>query len=495
MIGAAAEATRSYVRAWLTEIETVLAKGATSPLDFTLHDDEHSFRVAQRMFELIPTETADNLSDFEWALLLQAAYLHDIGMNPRREVLQQVRHYLLSGSGDSSFGGEAERLQQWLDEAEPGVQPPIYPDIEVGERVEKAEYLTAFFARHRHNDWSGDFITSEAVTRGFPPYPTWIEDLVTLCKSHHYGLEELMQQKFDLRIAGPGGKLVNLRYLAALLRVADVLKFDPERTPPVIFRLRNIGPKSRIFWYKDQAIVLAINHESRNLLFTARTRNAWVHKAVIETADAVDVELQNCAAIEQQGGFARGVKLDPKRSYHWPWPTKMARDIKPVDDTFVYVNGAFRPEPHRVIALLAGTRLYGTPLAALRELLQNAFDAVREQIAHQSLADPAYSDATLEALGLLHRVDLLSEGYDGRTWLICRDTGVGMTRTLIERHLLVSGSQPRPEVLQLQRRCRASRIRFERSGEFGIGVLSYFMIADKVSIPRQSRGLYDVSRS
>jgi hypothetical protein len=222
---------------------------------------------------------------------------------------------------------------------------------------------------------------------------------------------------------------------------------------------------------------------SQSLLFTARTKNAWVHKAVIETADAVDVELQNCAAIEQQGGFARGVRLDPKLYYAWPWPTRMARDIKPVDDTFVYVNGAFRPEPHRVLALLAGTRLYGSPLAAARELLQNAFDAVREQMAHQRLSDPAgHTDATQQALSSLHRVDLEYEHNDGRIWLICKDTGVGMTRRMIERYLLVSGSQPRPEVLELQRRCAARNIDFERSGEFGIGVLSYFMVADKLII-------------
>ena len=138
-IGPSAEIARRYVTAWLTEVETVLAKGATSPLDFTLHDDEHSFRVAQRIFELIPTETAEHLSDFEWSLLLQAAYLHDIGMNPRREVLQHIRQYLLSGTPDARLGQEAEKLQQWLDIAEPGVQPPVYPDLPADQRIEKAE--------------------------------------------------------------------------------------------------------------------------------------------------------------------------------------------------------------------------------------------------------------------------------------------------------------------------------------------------------------------
>ena len=40
--------------------------------------------------------------------------------------------------------------------------------------------------------------------------------------------------------------------------------------------------------------------------------------------------------------------------------------------TFEYIDGAFRPDNRRILGLLAGTQLYETPLAALRELLQNA---------------------------------------------------------------------------------------------------------------------------
>jgi hypothetical protein len=40
------------------------------------------------------------------------------------------------------------------------------------------------------------------------------------------------------------------------------------------------------------------------------------------------------------------------------------------------------------LELLAGTQLYGTPLAAIRELLQNAFDAVGERIARERLSQP-----------------------------------------------------------------------------------------------------------
>ena len=52
-----AEATKQYVSSWLDDVELLLSKSSTSPLDFTLHDDDHSYRVAERMVTLIPDGT------------------------------------------------------------------------------------------------------------------------------------------------------------------------------------------------------------------------------------------------------------------------------------------------------------------------------------------------------------------------------------------------------------------------------------------------------
>jgi hypothetical protein len=126
--GQAAELTRHWLRSWLHDVQMLLAKGGMSPLDFALHDDDHSFRVAQRMTELIPTGTLSKLSDFELGLLLMSAYLHDIGMNPRRETVRLVRDYLLFGSPGNLKTSEVSLLQRWLDETRPGTQPPINPE-------------------------------------------------------------------------------------------------------------------------------------------------------------------------------------------------------------------------------------------------------------------------------------------------------------------------------------------------------------------------------
>ena len=66
----------------------------------------------------------------------------------------------------------------------------------------------------------------------------------------------------------------------------------------------------------------------------------------------------------------------------WRLAPAVVRDIRPANDSYEYIDGAFRPDEARLLQLLSGEQLYGNPLVAVREeLLQNAFDAVREKIA------------------------------------------------------------------------------------------------------------------
>src|SRR4051794_1676795 len=75
-------------------IEEILRSGGTTPRSFTLHDDRHSFRVAERIVELLPDGGLEKLSKYELGLLLMAAYLHDIGKSPAFRTLQKYEEFL-----------------------------------------------------------------------------------------------------------------------------------------------------------------------------------------------------------------------------------------------------------------------------------------------------------------------------------------------------------------------------------------------------------------
>ncbi|HEX9983217.1 MAG TPA: hypothetical protein VGF69_08135 [Thermoanaerobaculia bacterium] len=169
--------------------------------------------------------------------------------------------------------------------------------------------------------------------------------------------------------------------------------------------------------------------------------------------------------------------------HRWTLEQSLSRNIQPKENTYEYINGSFRPNTKRVLELLSGPRLYDSPMAALRELLQNAFDAVQEKIAYQRLnqADPGSRELGL-LLGGMNQVmlDVRTEGE--AIWLDCTDTGVGMTRSILTNQFLVSGSPRTHRLLDLERRCTSRGFELGRTGEFGIGALSYFMLADRVEI-------------
>lgn len=485
--GLEADAARALLIQEMPGIQTILTQAHTAPTDFTLHDADHSFRVAKWMAEIIPGDVLERLSPYEITLLLLATYLHDIGMTPEQGRVERFWYYLVYGSPDPKgprqtlTEEEARDLQGWLDDEGREITVPLAPDGAASEATKRhADLLIAHYCRHKHNDWSAEWIRAPLRREALPGYETWVDDLVQLCRSHHEGYEELKQSRFDPRPAGPSGLPIHHRYLACVLRVADVLEIDPERTPEVIFRHREIHPGSLLYWRKDHENWIL--RDGNGLVLTAYPESAVLENAIRRTADGIQQELSICARLDREEPFSRWKLLRTKELPHrWDFPEVLTVHVQPRNDAYVYIDGAFRPNTEKLLELLSGTQLYGNPLVAVRELLQNAFDAVKEEMAYQRLERPGDPEFA-KHLAATHRVELRLETRDGRQWLVCKDTGVGMTRRIIEDYLLVSGNSHRRKIVELERRCRNAGFRLARTGQFGIGVLSYFMLADRVEI-------------
>jgi len=471
---------RATVTLCLKAASEILDKAETAAKDFTLHDSDHSFRVAENMVKIVPKATLDGLSFYELAFLLLSAYLHDIGMHPDRSRITAHYEFLLSAAEGLLTDREALEFQEWLDRQADAVVIPLCKVSPTIDQLRKARELITYYCRARHNDWSADWIKGNLAPYPLAGYIGWLDDLITLCKSHHEGYKDLLGDKFDPRLVGPD--VIHLRYLAAVLRVADILDVDPERTPGIILRHRNIADKSVIYWHKDQHLRLDIS--ASEIGAYARPTDARLHKAIDETVDAIDAELETCFSVNVEKTFANlPSSLNRKLVHSWTLPRACLRNIAPKDGAYEYVNGAFRPDTNKLLQLLSGVELYGSELAASRELLQNAFDAIQiqmglERLGHSDALDQHY----LAHLTQIHEVALSLDVVDGEVWLTCTDTGAGMSKKIIEGYLLVSGSRRPPETIELARRCNRAGFSLETTAEFGIGVLSYFMLADRIVI-------------
>lgn len=471
--------TRLVLSRVLPDVETVLDHGDSMPWNFTLHDSEHSWRVAERMAD-IAEGLLQEISPYDIGLLLMSAYLHDIGMTPPVGKVSSHFTYVISGEGSLLNEDDREALQVFLDDHWDGITPPLTTGATTSDHIVQASQIVADYVRYRHNDWGAAWIWSNLGALADDLYAGWIEDLILLCRSHHFGLEQLVQRDFDPRFISTSGAARHLRYCACLLRIADVLDFDPERTPRILFRHRNISGESVIYWHKDQE--LGFDIEDGQITIQAQPPNAILHNAVIRTVEDVERELILCDRVvtEKPLSWIPGPKELPHK---WSLNSHVQQFINPRNERYEYVNGAFRPDPKRVLDLIGGVELYGSKMVTVRELLQNAFDAVREQIARERLGQPnPGADQTGTELARTHRVSLSLERSGDDVRLICRDSGSGMSKDLLLSRFLIGGKSANHSIRDLERQCQAHGFTVGRTARFGIGVLSYFLLARRLQV-------------
>lgn len=144
----------------------------------------------------------------------------------------------------------------------------------------------------------------------------------------------------------------------------------------------------------------------------------------------------------------------------------------------------FRLDAGRMQDLLMGRKLYGDPILAVRELYQNALDACRYREARVNYLRQAGRWIDEPYSGHI----TLTQGVDseGRTIIDCVDNGVGMTAHIVERVFSMAGRRFHDTRGFQEERARWKRaqppIELYPNSQFGIGVLSYFMLADEIEI-------------
>ncbi|WP_053200890.1 HD domain-containing protein [Streptomyces viridochromogenes] len=142
------------------------------------------------------------------------------------------------------------------------------------------------------------------------------------------------------------------------------------------------------------------------------------------------------------------------------------------------VNGVirFRLDEARVQELLMGENLYRDRSLAIRELYQNALDACRYRHARTKADDPH--------TGYQGRIEFTQGVEEGRHFLECRDNGIGMDETILSQAFSQAGVRftDLPDFKDEQQEWDRRGIRMHPTSRFGIGVLSYFMLADEIRV-------------
>jgi hypothetical protein len=491
--------------------------------EFDLHDEVHLAKVLENIACLIGEERVKTLSVVELFLLIASAYLHDCGMAPAEWELKLMQ---LTEGTDSFFECEnsirndgkasftfsqarsfvANNKREIYGKYEGDVQGWQFSennetaliDALAGLLIDYQTFRNGFASELNACDLSStfkelnkgiriDYIRSKHpftsyryILNASPKFHSFIgeswsdkmvKDLALACQAHGEDIAFVKDQLSPDSRYCPNEK-ANLQFIAMMLRMGDICHYSFDRAPLII---RNAKVFQSDYSYREWAVKdAAVNYEIKDCIikYYAYCDTPEKYYKLHGYLDWIDEEINSFCDIQRRWN------IDYQLSIH-----DVDREGVSYDDTkFKPVRGKqFTLQQKKIIQLLMGVGLYKDPYASLRELYQNAMDACKcMQHKEQSFGRNYHG-----------QIEFGLETDGSNQFLYCSDNGVGMTEGIIENYLLKIGNSYYKSS-DFYREQAVWSTDFVPTSQFGIGILSCFMIADRIEIITKTSEAKDV---
>lgn len=465
-------------------------------------DEYFPLRMLERIEFLVSRCEDLELSVSETAILLVAPFVREAVLASAVTAAAQANPYSMEATGSAEgFRGhlekihlsfpqlirKIERLQNQKDEEaqidqqaiatwlmyrsilrtpEVWMDPPGYIPTDLLDLIEEFKQgsdavIRDTFSRHRLLEIARCINTDlERIERGDRPSALQREDFAAAGSSNEQGIREKMLA-YLVNLAG--WMAIDPRILSEVLvdhvGLNDPLKLEQVRRVIKEAKWKSDGP--------NRVLKATCNHPATDLA---------LQEHVAQASDILDRLQQKIHKKEDCLEVLIGL---PQRL--------LAHEIKAeqLTDGPVYETPhlQFQLSHNDVRELLMGESLYGDPTLAIRELYQNALDACRYREARTTYLQRTgrYQGDDWEGL-IVFRQD----EEDGRPYIECEDNGIGMGRRELTDAFSRAGRRfaDMPEFIEEQAewlRCDPP-IRLYPNSQFGIGVFSYFMLADELLI-------------
>lgn len=480
---AKANELRKAVERWLTYIP------ATYP-HFTEHTVNHSDEIIKQASNLLfenegPAKPVlKHLSGSEAYLLIASAYLHDVGMvvsdadKVRILESQEWKDWTTDGDGAKRH----EEIQQLREEKGTNA------DVRHFRADVQMRYLMADFLRRSHHIRSAELILpdKEGLGRfGFDD-PVAVHTISNICAGHglhHHDLEDAKRFPDDKDVLG---QAVNVRLIAILLRLGDLLDLRHDRACPLLMNAASPLPAGSVAHWTQYQCFTDLTTRPRKVRIAAECRTLDEHRVIRDWCQWIVDEVRNARTL--------AARFERHKSWHPPdatidGPTSTISIERAAGAKYIWSDWKFELDHAGVIERLTHD-LYESPNDYIRELLQNAFDATRckmyADLKATGQTPPEYPTEVEEEVREKYPISISLEERqrtnentgetETRQYLIVEDRGIGMDREIIERYFLqISRSYyVTPEFRR--------EFGFVPASRFGVGFLSVFAVSDNIVV-------------
>jgi hypothetical protein len=422
---------------------------------YTLHNGQHQRNILYLMGELLGPELSE-VSALECAVLILSAFYHDLGMVFTEEELDSV---------------ESEpKFLMFLDQ---NTKARLSYESN-GKKADRE--LIEWYCRTMHAERVWMYLDQEDIDLPLLwndiPFKT---QLGKVCESHNLSVKDIKNND-DVFVTDFLGEC-DLVFCSIVLRLADIFDFDNTRSPKSVYEFlgldkpkNNIESVSRAEWQKHLSsggFTFQRNEDTLTVLFKAAPKHPSVEIEIRNFLDIIEMELADCNELK---------RFCSKKWNEFKLPSSINR-AGIVSTNFRSGKYHFSLSQDKILTLLTGEGLYNDRYIFLRELLQNSIDTSRHREFKEKISN---SHFTADEIEISYFTDA-----DGYNWIRIDDYGMGMTEDIISNHLLKKGeSYYNSDKFKLEKLLinQAFHNDFVPISRFGIGMLSCFIISDKIEI-------------
>lgn len=450
--------------------------------EYTLHDQTHFVRVTELMAYILG-DTLKKLNDIEIILLILSAFYHDQGMiidNSDYSLLEKDENFILFKENwllsHPNYIEIANQLNSnYISDDERKI---LFQKIAQLDSAILTDYLRDTHGEKAYNYINKTFLQDKRISVFGISLANYLAEI---CLSHTKSIDWILSNKKLLLDENIGTLSVNTIFLSFILRLADILDFDSDRTPDVLFNSIHFTNEISINEWQKHRNVKGWKISDKKIQFTMYFDHPVYEKTARAFLDWIDQELDT---------IHKEIRNFPAEfiDYRIHVPNKIDRSrIGAKNNSYLFHDLEFSLSRNEVVKLLMTDNLYKNTSLFLRELLQNSLDALRLRKAIFRTSDINWEDGKIEFKHYLdeHNQEIVE----------CHDNGCGMDETIIANFLGKIGRSyyKSPEFEQLRLKLKEGNADFEPCSQFGIGFMSLFMVGDRIII--KTRRDYGVGKA